>query len=299
MTRSFILHMITPLKHVSPFDVNMALDAGYDNVLPYTDVELNEVLGLVQDSIFSRGPKGAKRTGIFIGGRDAIVALDMLDAARKAMVPPFENSVMADPAGSFTTAAAMVACLEHRLARMDIPGLSGKKIVVFGATGIVGFAASVIAAREGAQVVMAGYDGDARVKAKSEQARERFGVDLGYADASTEDLKQALLQDAEIALCAGRAGLQMLSRDQMASSPKLRVVADVNAVPPLGAEGVDLMDDGKEIAGSNAVGIGALAIGNVKYQVEQGMFKTMLEAEKPVYLDFTEAFRVARDVAVK
>src|SRR3546814_18084745 len=54
-------------------------------------------------AIFSRGPRGAKRTGVFIGGRNAVLALDMLGAARKAMVPPFEISVFADPAGSFTT----------------------------------------------------------------------------------------------------------------------------------------------------------------------------------------------------
>lgn len=297
MTHPHILHMITPLKHVSPFDVNMALDAGYGHAVPYTDVELNEVTGLIQDSIFSRGPQGAKRTGAFIGGRDAILALDMLEAARQAMVPPFEISVFADPAGSFTTAAAMVACLERQLARMDAGGLSGKEIVVFGATGIVGFASAVIAGQEGARVVMAGYDGEKRVKARSEEAKERFGVDLEYADASSEFLVSDLVRGAEVALCAGRAGTQILSREQIAGADSLRVVADVNAVPPAGAEGVEVMDDGKPIEGSNAVGIGALAIGNVKYRVEQRMFKTMLEAEKPVYLDFTDAFRAARDIA--
>ena len=104
-----ILHMITPLKHMSPFDVNMALDAGFDAAIPYTNVTTEDVTGLVQDAIFSRGPEGVKRTGVFIGGKRAIEALDMMDRAKKAMVPPFEISVFADPAGSFTTAAAMVA----------------------------------------------------------------------------------------------------------------------------------------------------------------------------------------------
>ena len=34
MADKHILHMLTPLKHMSPFDVNMALDAGYDAALP-------------------------------------------------------------------------------------------------------------------------------------------------------------------------------------------------------------------------------------------------------------------------
>jgi len=104
-----ILHMITPLKHMSPFDVNMALDAGFDAAIPYTNVTTEDVAGLVQDAVFSRGPEGVKRTGVFIGGKRAIEALDMMERAKKAMVPPFEISVFADPAGSFTTAAAMVA----------------------------------------------------------------------------------------------------------------------------------------------------------------------------------------------
>lgn len=296
MTHPFILHMLTPLKHISPFDVNMALDAGYGHALPYTGVEPGEVTGLVQDAIFSRGPKGAKRTGVFIGGRDAILALDMLETARKAMVPPFEVSVFADPAGSFTTAAAMVACLERQLKKAGA-GLPGTRVVVFGATGIVGFAAAVIAGREGAKVVMAGYDGVKRVKARAEEAKQRFGVELDCADASSEDLVTDLVGQAEVALCAGRAGTQILGKRQIAASRSLRVVADVNAVPPAGAEGVGVMDDGKALEGSNAVGIGALAIGNVKYQVEQRMFRTMIESDKPVYLEFTDAFAAARGIA--
>src|SRR6266540_6000023 len=100
MAEKNILHMITPLKHMSPFDVNMALDAGFDNAIPYTSVTLDDVTGLVQDAIFSRGPEGVKRTGMFIGGKRAIEALDMMKHAKSAMVPPFEISVFADPAGS-------------------------------------------------------------------------------------------------------------------------------------------------------------------------------------------------------
>ena len=56
MADKHILHMVTPLKHISPFDVNMAVDAGFDAVTPYTNTTLEEVTGLVQDAIFSRPP---------------------------------------------------------------------------------------------------------------------------------------------------------------------------------------------------------------------------------------------------
>lgn len=296
MEAPFILHMLSPLRHVSPFDVNIALDAGFDAVVPYTGVELGDVAGLVQDAIFSRNPKLAKRTAVFIGGRNAILALDMLDAARKAMVPPFAISVFADPAGSFTTAAAMVACVEKTLKEKFSTALSACKVAVFGGTGVVGFSAAVIAAREGARATLIGYDGPTRVKKLAEDAKARFKVDMAHADGTTDALKVAAMKDADVVLAAGRAGVQILSKTQLGQVASLKVVADVNAVPPAGIEGIGLQDDGKPLEGGNAVGIGPLAIGNVKYKVEVGLFRKMTEAEKPLYLDFRDAFQLAREI---
>ncbi|MBS1173485.1 MAG: glutamate/Leucine/Phenylalanine/Valine dehydrogenase family protein, partial [Proteobacteria bacterium] len=138
MEKPFILHMFTPGRNVSPFDVNMAYDAGYQAVIPYGDVGLDQLGPLTQDAIFSRGPKGVKRTGIFIGGREIGLAADMLDAARNAMVPPFEVSVFSDPSGAFTTAAAMVACVERQLKKAHGVDLAGRAVLVVGGTGPVG-----------------------------------------------------------------------------------------------------------------------------------------------------------------
>ncbi len=143
MAEKYILHMVTPLKHMSPFDVNMAVDAGCDVVITHTDVSLGEVSGLVQDAIFSRPPKTGARTGMFFGGKNAVLALDMMAAAKKALVPPFGLSLFADPAGSFTTAAALVACAEKTLRQKKNRDLRGLKVAVFGATGVVGFSAGV------------------------------------------------------------------------------------------------------------------------------------------------------------
>jgi len=82
MEKPFILHMLTTAKNLSPFDVNMAMDAGWVCTVPYTNVEPSEVRGLVQDAIFSRSPKGLQKTGIFIGGRDTKQAMDMLKLAK-------------------------------------------------------------------------------------------------------------------------------------------------------------------------------------------------------------------------
>ena len=290
-----ILHMLSPLKHMSPFDVNMSLDAGYDAVVPYINVSLDDVMPLVQDAMFSRSPRDAVRTAVFIGGKDAILALDMIDKAKQALLKPFEISIFADPAGSFTTAAAMVACVEKTLKEKKKRSLKDAKVIIFGATGVVGFSSGVIAALEGAKVTLAGHDGAARVEKGAAEIKKRFGVDVDFVDASTEEKKLAALVKSEVALCAGRAGVQIFSAEEIKKATNLLVSADVNAVPPYGIEGLDLQDNGKEVPGGS-LGIGALAIGDIKYKTESGLFQKMAKSEHALCLDFRDAFKLAREL---
>jgi methylene-tetrahydromethanopterin dehydrogenase len=296
MAEKNILHMVTPSKHLSPFDVNMALDAGYDAVLTYANVTVTEVTALVQDAIFSRPPKVGARTGMFFGGKNASIALDMLATAKKALVPPFGISFFADPAGSFTTAAAMVACVERLLKDKKNRTLKGLKVAVFGATGVVGYAAGVIAALEGSDVTLVGYDGVKRVSDSAKEIKTRFNVDVRPADGSDDAKKSAILAEAEAALCAGRAGVSILSVAQLAAAKQLLIAADVNAVPPSGVEDLDMQANGSELRPRGAVGLGPLTIGNIKYKTEFGLFQKMIAAAKPVQFDFRDAFALAREL---
>jgi methylene-tetrahydromethanopterin dehydrogenase len=296
MPEKYILHMVTPLKHMSPFDVNMAIDAGCDAVITHTDVALKEISGLVQDAIFSRPPKSGARTGMFVGGKNAVLALDMVDAAKKALVPPFGLSLFADPAGSFTTAAALVACVEKTLREKKNRGLRGLKVAVFGATGVVGFSAGVIAALEGAEVVLVGYDGIRRVSDAAEQIKARFGFAVKSADGSDDVKKTAILAGAEVTLCAGPAGARVISKAQLEAAPNVLLAADVNAVPPSGVEGLEATANGTPLSSGGTVGIGPLAIGGVKYKTEYGLFQNMIAAAKPVQFDFRNAFALAREL---
>ena len=171
MEKPYLLHMLTPTPNVSPFDVNLAYDAGWDAVTPYTGVGLGDVTDLVQDAIFSRGPKGVRRTGVFLGGRDVHLAVEMLETARKAMVPPFEVSVFADPSGAFTTAAAMVAAVKKTLTSAHRKPLDGTRTLVFG-TGPVGAIAAVLAAREGARGTLASHSGRGAARGRGKPGGE-------------------------------------------------------------------------------------------------------------------------------
>jgi methylene-tetrahydromethanopterin dehydrogenase len=130
----------------------------------------------------------------------------------------------------------------------------------------------------------------------SQVANARYGATTEPVDASSEDNKSAAIAGMEVVMATAKAGVQILSQQLLKQAVRLLVAADINAVPPAGIEGVGLMDDGVPLAAGSgkAVGIGALAVGDIKYQVQHGLFEEMLQAEKPLYIDFRDAFAWAR-----
>lgn len=296
MKRS-ILHMLDPMPNNSPFDVNMAVDAGFDILMPYSNVKLESIYGLTQDAIFSRGPAGVKRTALFIGGRDMGLAMDMIKTAQNAMVPPFEVSVFADPSGAFTTAAALVACVEKELKSKHGKELKDCKALVFGGTGPVGIATGVIASLAGAKTALVDHLLVDIAEDAAKEYNRRFGSHLTGAKAASDNEKMELINDADIIFCTAKAGIQVLSSEVLKHAKQLKVAGDVNAVPPLGIEGIKLNDFGTPLdAVDGAVGVGSLAVGNVKYRLQQMLLELMLETDKPLYLDFRDAFVKAREI---
>ncbi len=299
MKDPYLLHMFNPTKNVSPFDVNMAYEAEFDGVIPYSEVALDDIHALTQDTIFSRGKKGVKRTGIFIGGREFGLAIDMLNRAKSAMVPPFEVSVFADPSGAITTAAALMACIEVQLKKKTGDGLSGKRIDIIGGTGPVGVCAGILAANCGAEVYLTSRRGTKVAAEYASEYNSRFGVQMSGEDSSTDEKVLDFLTESHIVIGAAKAGIQVLSKKQLDQATNLEVAADCNAVPPLGIEGVEVHDMGAELSNTpkKALGLGALAVGDIKYKVHFKMFEMMKNTDSPLYLDHQRAFDVAREFA--
>jgi methylene-tetrahydromethanopterin dehydrogenase len=290
--------MFDPMPNNSPFDINMALDAGFDVLMPYSNVKLESIQNLTQDAIFSRSPSGIKKTGIFIGGRDIGLAIDMLQATKPAMVPPFEVSVFADPSGAFTTAAALVACVEKALEQTHAKKLKDCKALVFGGTGPVGIATGIIASLQGAETVLVDHLSADAANDAAKPYNRRFNAHMTGAVARTDADKIQLLADADIVFCTAKAGIRVLSAAVLAQTQKLKVAGDVNAVPPAGIEGIESKDMAAPLIHAkqspNAVGVGALAVGNVKYKLQHELLKSMLTSDKPVFIDFIEAFSKAQ-----
>jgi methylene-tetrahydromethanopterin dehydrogenase len=287
MERKHLLYFFTTDAAPSPFDINMAYDAGFHAVIPYGNV--NEETGtlLVQDIIFSRGLKGTKFTALFIGGDNVETAEKLRAAAVKSMFPPFQVSLMIDPKGAYTTAAALVAKVETGLG-----GLSGRKAAILGATGPVGKVAATHCAKSGCEVIVGSRSRESAERL-AKGIREKAGGTVTGAQMGTDEEKLPILKGVDLILATAKAGVEILSRSALEALPAGKVVADVNAVPPSGVAGLKPDDDMKEIA-SGIRGIGAIAIGTLKYGVEMEMLETIKDSKEFIVLDDASAMEIAR-----
>ena len=294
MDRKRLLYLVASDPRVSPFDINMAYDAGFDAVIPYAGVEVSAVKGLVQDIMFSRGPKGARCSALFFSGSDLALAEGMLSEARAALFDPFRVGLMVDPKGGYTTAAALLAKVAALARARGMAGPGGLRFLVAAGTGTVGRAAAAMAARDGAPVILT---------SRRQQAAEAAARDLAAlfqvrveprAAAGDADLGR-LAAEADVILATGAAGVRLLSLASLRALKGPKVVADVNAVPPSGLDGLKPQDDGAEIA-PGIFGLGALAVGGLKFQVEASLLKDLLQAEGPPVIDSQAARRRADEI---
>lgn len=293
-----ILYFLTPGANISPFDVTMAADAGFDIILPITNVDPKQVTAIVQDAIFCRPPSRFNDTGIFIGGRDVHLATDMFQSAKKAMIGPFEVGVFADPNGAYTTSASVVALVDQVLKEHHGKSLNGCKVSIFG-TGPVGTCVAILAAKQGASVNLC------QLVAEDEQRTvisfcERYQTDVKWVSAQTNKEKTEEIENSDVIVCAAKAGIRILE-GHLNNAKKLLVVADTNAVPPSGVTGVNLNDLGAAVdfAHGSFRSIGPLAIGNLKYKTQFGLFEEIHKGSKAALIDFTDAYAFALSVLEK
>jgi hypothetical protein len=269
----------------SSFDRVVAYDAGADEVLSYGAVAEADVLALVHGAVFTRGPKDLKNTALFIGGSSMPLAERQLGAARRAFFGPFRVSVMLDPNGSNTTAAAAVV----KLVRAAGGQVRGCRAAVMAGTGPVGSRAAGLLLRLGAEVRITSRDA-AHAGAVAKQIGDRFqGTVEGVAVRNPSEAKP-VLEWAELLLAAGPAGRELVPREVWGGRSGLRAVADVNAVPPLGIAGIEATDDGTPREGVPA--FGALAIGGLKMKAHKAAIAQLFERNDLV-LDAEQIYDLA------
>lgn len=273
----------------SVFDRVVAIDAGAEQVFSYGAVTPETVRDLVYGAIFTRGPKDLKSTAVFVGGSDVTCAEKNFAAARGAFLGPLRVSVMLDCAGANTTAAAAIVAAHRALT------LSETRALVLASTGPVGRRVARLLARRGAQVRVASRQLDrSREVAQNVRAVVEGARVQPIAVTGVEDL-QAALEGMNLVVAAGGAGVQLLPAEQLRRANKtplsraLRMVIDLNAVPPVGIEGVEPTDSGVEKEG--VMTYGAIGVGEIKMKIHKAALARLFEANDLI-LDAEEVFEL-------
>jgi methylene-tetrahydromethanopterin dehydrogenase len=288
--------------NASPFDINMAYDAGFDIVVPISKMTADQVPKLVQDAIFSRKPNAP--TTFFIGGSNVKEGERIAKEVLKSLVPPFECPVIIDPRGSHTTASAVVAkTIYDAKERHGIDAIENKKIAVFGA-GPVARIAAILGAK---------CRGDVSLVETWEKSNEKFVKDLAQElnmeagegatkinGAFAPELGQRfnIAEDADIIWCLAAAGVEILPKEWMQKLTGKKIIVDINLVPPYGIEGIKPKYDNDEIY-PGIFGIGALALGRLKANSEAQILKEAAATKGKKIFDYNYAFEVAKDLLRK
>jgi methylene-tetrahydromethanopterin dehydrogenase len=295
-----LFYLDTDVK-ASPFDICMAYDVGYDAVIPYENVTPEEANTIVQDALLSRGPKGVKHTAFLIGGKNAERSEDVFKAVKDAMFPPFKTSIIVDPAGAYTTAAAMVAKAESAVLSSKLGELKDKTCAILG-TGAVGQIAAVLLAKMGCNVMIVSLnpkrvDGKEHAENIARLLAKDHGVQVQGIFAPTPASKIEVLKKADVVMCAGIKGVRLVDKAMLNEVKHIKVLLDINAVPTFGVEGIELKDDMREMM-PGIFTIGALTVGNLKHKVEKEILREARSNGKEVY-NYNIALPMARNLLQK
>lgn len=280
-----LLFQLDTDEHASVFDTVVGYDGGADHVIGHGNCTPENVQALVEGAIFTRSPKEKHNTALFVGGSDMVAGEALLDAVQKVFFADFRVSVMLDSNGSNTTAAAAVARILSSCGT-----LKGKKAVILAGTGPVGRRAAVMMIREGAQVTITSRKIE-KAREAARQIKDRFGEDVAAAGGATDEERAEACKEANIIFATGAAGTQLLAEKDWQANDSLEVIVDANATPPLGIEGIDMMDKGEDRSGKAAWG--AIGFGTLKLALHRACIGKLFESKDQVF-DVDEIFDLAK-----
>ncbi|WP_165065447.1 NAD(P)-dependent methylenetetrahydromethanopterin dehydrogenase [Paludisphaera rhizosphaerae] len=272
----------------SVFDAVVAVDAKVDHLFRHGDVTPENVKDLVYGALFTRGPADLHRTALFVGGSDVSKAEAVLESIRSTFFGPFRVSVLLDANGANTTAAAAVLSAEKGMGG----SLEGVNAAVLAATGPVGQRVARLLGRLGAKVAVGSRD-ENRAAKLADQLREATGSTYVPFSNASRDAMQPALEQASLIVSAGPEGARLLPASQWQGLKALKVVVDLNAVPPTGIEGIEPNDKGADRNGVRAWG--ALGVGGLKMKIHKRAIQELFRSNDKI-LNAEEALELGRDL---
>lgn len=293
MSKSKILIQIDSDALASTFDSIVAIDAGIDQLLPQSNVTVDQIESLVHGAIFTRGPADLKSTALFFGGSDVAETESLVEAAKNCFFGPMSVSFLSDPNGCNTTAAAAVVSVEKHL-KFD-----GQTVTVLAGTGPVG--------QRIAQIIAGPATANAQSKPtikvcsrkldKAESICKTLSdkVDGNFVPTQTGNSTEALaaIDGVQIVFSTGTAGVELLPADwvQMPNPPAIAV--DLNAVPPAGIAGIEVMDSGTNRG--DTICYGAVGVGGLKMKIHKRAISMLFESNDQT-LDVEEIYAIGREL---
>jgi methylenetetrahydrofolate/methylenetetrahydromethanopterin dehydrogenase (NADP+) len=286
-----ILIQLDTDQQPSVFDAVVAVDAGVEHLFRHGGVTPESVRELVYGALFTRGPDDLSATAIFIGGSNVSAAEAVLNQVKKTFFGPFKVSVLFDANGANTTAAAAVlAALQSHGGSLD-----GISVAVLAATGPVGQRVARLLCRLGTKVSVGSRSVD-RATALADSLQRTTGSTVTTLAASGADDLAKALHESAIIVSAGAAGATLLSASVWRNLPKLKALIDLNAVPPLGIEGVDASD--KNTERDHVRAWGALGVGGTKMKIHKKAIQELFTANDKV-LDAEQVLELGRSLSEK
>ena len=288
-TKSKILIQLDTDAQPSVFDAVVAIDAGADQLLRHGGVTPAIVRDLVYGALFTRGPADLHASAIFIGGSNVTAGEAVLETVKKTFFGPFRVSVLFDANGANTTAAAAVLA-----ALKGVGGsLDGVSAAVLAATGPVGHRAARLLVRLGAKVAVGSRSID-RARDLAQSLLHSTGRDVTpFATSDLSELSDSLTGQSVI-ISAGAAGITLLPAEIWKGLSDLRVLIDLNAVPPLGIEGVEANDKDAKYGAVRAWG--ALGVGGTKMKIHKQAIQALFTANDRVF-DAEEILELGRSLS--
>lgn len=271
----------------SSFDRVVAVDADVDELFSYGGVTPDTVESLVHGAMFTRGPNDLKNTAIFVGGSNVPAGEELLAKVKSTFFGPVRVSVMMDSNGSNTTAAAAVlAAGKH----MD---LAGAEALVLGGTGPVGHRVAQLLAMQKANVRVGSRSLERAQRTCDTIAAVVERASLSAVETESESALSDACRGVELIVAAGALGVELLSAEQRHAVETLNVAVDLNAVPPMGLGGIDVMDKSKHRDG--VICYGAIGVGGTKMKIHKAALRKLFSTNDQV-LDTSAIYAIGAEL---
>ncbi len=271
----------------SVFDAVVAVDAGVNHLFRHGGIQPADVRDLVYGAMFTRAPADLKKTAVFIGGQDVAAGEEILKQTTACFFGPMRVSVMLDPNGANTTAAAAVLAARKHVT------LEGAVATVLAATGPVGRRVVRLLASENVHVRVASRQRQRAEEVCDEIRQAVPEASLQPCQTSNEAQTAAAVDNAQVIVAAGAPAVELLADQTRQQCGRLEVAIDLSAVPPNGIGGINPQD--KAVRCNDHVCYGAIGVGGTKMKIHKAAIESLFESNTLV-LDADEIYAIGKQI---